>query len=99
MRKGGRPKGLPKTGGRKPGVKNHVNEDLRALCQNYTVEGVEVIVSIMRGSDNDAARMTAVKELFERGWGKVSQPLSGDPEGPPIRFVIATGIDRPPNAA
>lgn len=69
-RRGGRPKGLPKTGGRKPGVKNHVNEDLRALCQTYTREGVETLASIMRASESDNARVTAVREIFERGWGK-----------------------------
>ena len=44
-------------------------------------------------------RLSAIKELLERGHGKVTQPIAGDAEGGPIRYVIATGIDRPPHAA
>jgi hypothetical protein len=29
----------------------------------------------------------------------VTQPHSGDDDGPPMRLIVATGIDRPPHAA
>lgn len=33
--------------------------------------------------------VTAIKEVFDRAWGKVTQPISGDDEATPIRIEFA----------
>lgn len=33
--------------------------------------------------------VTAIKEVFDRAWGKVTQPISGDDEAPPLRIEFA----------
>lgn len=99
MAKRGRKPGTPKTGGRQKGTPNKANADLRALAQQYTGEAVDTLASIMHKSESDAARVAAVRELLERGHGKVTQPVSGDNDGGPIRVIVATGIDRAPHAA
>jgi hypothetical protein len=33
-----------------------------------------------------AARVAAVNSLLDRGWGKATQPISGDDDAPPIQI-------------
>jgi hypothetical protein len=40
-----------------------------------------------------AARVAAAQALLDRGWGKPTQPVSGDDEAEPIRMII-TGVPR-----
>lgn len=71
-----------KTGGRKKGTPNKATADIKALAQVYTNEAVEELAVIMRGSDSDAARVAAIKELLDRGHGKVPQAVTGEGGGP-----------------
>lgn len=69
----GRPKGLPKTGGRKKGVGDKSTAALVALCQTYTVEAVDTLRAIMTDPEaKDAARVAAANIILERGHGKVA---------------------------
>lgn len=80
----GRPKGLPKTGGRQKGSPNKVTTDLREFAGQYTEEAVNILASIARSSESDAARVAAAKELLDRGHGRAPQAMtvSGDAENP-----------------
>lgn len=81
----GRPKGLPKTGGRKKGSTNRVTADIKALAQTYGPDAIDVLAEIMKDeSAPEAARIAAARELIDRGFGKATQPISGDPDMPPI---------------
>lgn len=72
----GRPKGTPKTGGRKAGSRNKVTADVKAVAQEYGEEAVSTLAQIMRGSDMPpAARVSAAKELLDRGYGKAPQTI------------------------
>ena len=71
-----------KTGGRKKGTPNKATADIKALAQSYTDEAVMALAGIMRSSDSDAARVAAVKELLDRGHGKVPQAVTGEGGGP-----------------
>lgn len=68
-----RPAGLPKTGGRQKGSPNKVTADVKEAAQQYTAEAVETLASIMRLSESDQAKVAAVKEILDRGWGKAKQ--------------------------
>jgi hypothetical protein len=75
----GAPKGHPKYGGgRPPGGLNRVTLEIKELAREYR--------SVF-GTRNDLTRVAAVKELFDRGYGRAVQPLSG----PPGAISIDTG--------
>lgn len=98
----GRPKGLPKTGGRKAGAPNRVTADIKALAQTYGPEAVDTLAEIMRdGSHPPAARVAAAKELIDRGFGKAVQPteLSGK-DGMPFayEFIVKRAGTEPRSA-
>ncbi len=81
----GRPKGLPKTGGRTKGTPNRATADIKALAQLYGPEAIDTLAEIMKNEEHPpAARVAAAKELIDRGFGKATQPISGDPDMPPI---------------
>ena len=40
----------------------------------------------MKTAKKEHARIAAAKELLDRGYGKASQPLAGDPENPLMPF-------------
>lgn len=89
-----RPKGLPKTGGRKAGVPNKITADVKEAAREYTADAISVLASIMRSDEQPAAaRVSAASAILDRGHGKPTQAteLSG-PEGGSI--IIATGVPR-----
>ncbi|NPS37551.1 hypothetical protein [Pseudomonas aeruginosa] len=81
----GRPKGLPKTGGRSKGTPNKATIDVKVLAQQYSEEAVKSLVEIMRDAEAPhAARVAAAKDILDRGHGKATQPIAGDPDLPPV---------------
>lgn len=74
-------------GGRKKGSLNKATADIKALAQTYTSEAMERLAAVMRSSDSDAARVAAIKEIFERGHGKAPQPQTGEGGEGPIQHV------------
>lgn len=74
-------------GGRKPGVPNKATRDLKALAQKYAPEALKKLASIMRNSDSDAAKVAAIKEIFDRGYGKALQTVGGE-NGGPLKVII-----------
>ena len=48
---------------------------LSALAQKHAPECIEMLLSIARVSDSDAARVTAINSLLDRGYGKASQAV------------------------
>jgi hypothetical protein len=52
----------------------------------------ETAINCLAGITNEpsapaAARVSAASVLLDRGWGKAVQPISGDEDGPPIKFT------------
>lgn len=73
--------------GRKAGVPNKVGADLRELAQQYTEEALEALVGVLR-EGGDAAKVAASRELLDRGHGKASQIIAGDPNAPLLLQTI-----------
>lgn len=66
-----RPRGTPKTGGRKAGSVNKNPRPLKELAQQHTESAVACLVEIYQDkSAPHAARVSAAKELLDRGNGK-----------------------------
>ena len=72
-----------KTGGRRKGTRNKATRDVKAAAQKYTEDAIETLASVMRNSETDAARVSAAKELLDRGHNKVPQALIGGGENDP----------------
>lgn len=64
-----------KYGGRKPGGLNKVTLEIRAMAQEFGPEALETLVAVMRGSENDNARISATKEILDRAYGKSPQGI------------------------
>lgn len=71
-----RPKGTPKTGGRKAGTPNKSTADVKALAEPYGPEAIETLAAVMRDTTQPAAaRIAAADKLLDRGYGKPKQPI------------------------
>ena len=63
--------------------------DIRSLCRAFTNETVQIVAGIARAPGTPAGvRVQACVALWDRGWGKAPQAVTGpDGEGA-IRFVV-----------
>lgn len=71
-----------KTGGRAKGVPNKATREIKALAQKYTDEALKTLVQVMQTSESDQARVSAARELLDRGYGKSPQAHTGEDGGP-----------------
>ena len=78
-----------KTGGRQKGTPNKATADIKALAREFTPKAMQRLVKIIEESDSDAAVVSAIKEVFDRGYGKAKQPLIGGDEGDPAMKMVA----------
>ena len=63
---------------------------IKSLARSHTETGINVLAGIMQQKNAPAAaRVAAVKELFDRGWGKATQIIQGDEEGGPLVITWA----------
>lgn len=87
----GRKPGTPKTGGRQKGTPNKATADIKALAREHTPRAMEELARLATEAQSEAARVAAIKELLDRGYGKATQPISGDDDAPPVRHALDTG--------
>jgi hypothetical protein len=71
---GGRPKG---------------EENVRDLARSHTGLAVATLVAIAESGKQESARVAAAAALLDRGWGRPTQPLSGDEDAPPIGLSVS----------
>lgn len=92
----GKPKGHPKTGGRVKGTPNAVTLEVRELCQQHGPEVIKILMEVARKGETSQARVSACKELLDRGYGRTPQHvnLSGDGGGP-VRWLVERNIVEP----
>lgn len=77
-----------KTGGRQAGTPNKATAEVKEMARQHTPAMIGELARIALNSESDAARVAAIRELLDRGHGKVSQPIGGDGEGGPIIVEI-----------
>lgn len=75
-----------KTGGRKKGVPNKVTAELKDLARQYTADAVRELARLMLNAESEQARVAAIKEMLDRGYGKATQLIGGDPESGPVQI-------------
>ena len=81
-------KGHPKAGGRQKGTLNHATSEIRELVRQYCPAAVIELARLSQEAQSEQARVAAIKELLDRGYGKSPQPLDGDVDGGPIKWII-----------
>lgn len=58
---------------------------LREMAREHTEVALQALIDVASGSQSsDAAKVAASVALLDRGWGKPTQPISGDDEAAPI---------------
>src|SRR5262245_36336791 len=81
--------------GRKKGVLNKVQLDLRKAAQEYTETALQTLVAIATDEDAPpAARVAAATAILDRAHGKPVQAIEGTGEGGAISLQIITGVPR-----
>ena len=85
----GRPKGLPKTGGRPKGVGNKATADIKAAAREYSADALKELARLAVEAESEPARVAAIKEILDRAYGKATQPISGDKDEAPIRIDLS----------
>jgi hypothetical protein len=94
------PKKISNTGnrgkGRPKGAVNKTTADVRALAQEYGARAIASLASIMENEEQPAAaRVSAAKELLDRGFGKSPQPIT-DGDGGSLSDAVAQLIESLP---
>ena|SRR5262245_6095099 len=70
-----KPKGSPKTGGRKKGTPNNMTRELKEICRQEAQ--VKELIRLATSAESEAVRVAAIKEMFDRGFGRATQPIEG----------------------
>lgn len=92
----GRPKGLPRTGGRQKGTPNKATADVRTLAQQYGPKAIQCLAEVMEDKEQPAAaRVAASKEILDRAYGKSPQPVT-DGDGGTLTDAIGKLIEALP---
>lgn len=64
---------------------------IQLLAEQYGREAVQILLNIAIDGESEAARIAACKELLDRGFGKVPQPVEGNQ--PALTVVnVVTGV-------
>ncbi len=72
-------------GGRQKGTPNKATADVKEAARQHGAAAVERLAYLMMHAESEAAQVAAIKEILDRGYGKATQPVSGDDDAPPIR--------------
>lgn len=63
--------------------------DIRSLARSHTEKAVKTLVGIMgQPKAPAAARVAAANSILERGWGKSTQPVSGEDGGAIVLEIV-----------
>jgi len=64
-------------------VPNKATSDLRELARQYTPSALRELARLANEAESETARVSAIKELFDRAYGKPAQSHTGEGgEGP-----------------
>ena len=82
---------------RKPLPRKKIPADIRSLRRAYADEGVRHLAAIMRQPEfPPSARLQAIAILFDRGWGRPAQPMTGEDGGGDIKITIRDLVGQEP---
>ena len=50
---------------------------------------IKKLVHLMENTEQQSVQLSAANSLLDRGWGRPTQPLAADTEGPPVGIAIS----------
>ncbi len=69
--------------------------EIRSLARSHTEAAIKVLAGVMNQKKTPpAARVSAAVALLDRGWGKPTQMIAGDPEREPNELEVTRLDDR-----
>ena len=74
--------------GRKKGVPNKATAEVKQIAQQYAPEAIAELARLMREAESEAARVTAIKEILDRAYGKSPQAHTGEGGEGPIQHQV-----------
>jgi len=86
-----------KGAGRPKGAKNKVLIDIKNACQMHGEAMIAELVRLAGAAESESARVAAAKEVLDRGYGKASQTIAGDPDAPLVVHTVKRIIVDPAN--
>ena len=75
-----------KTGGRQKGVPNKATADIKAIARDLSPQATERLKLLLK-SENESVALGAVKEVYDRAYGKATQPIAGDDDMPALKAI------------
>lgn len=78
---------------RGPGIPNKASGAIKELARSYGADAIRKLGDLAglgapgAVAENQATQVLAIRELLDRGYGKATQVVAGDPDNP-VRFVI-----------
>lgn len=90
MRGGARP-----NAGRPKGRANKVTGEIKELARAYVPDVMPALLQIATKGESEAARVSAIKEILDRAYGKAPQAITGEGGGPVQQAIqIISGVPR-----
>jgi len=77
---------------RPKGAKNKTEHDVRVMARKHGPRMIEHLAAIAERGESESARVTAIKEILDRAYGKPVQPHDGDGNGGSIKLDTALTI-------
>jgi hypothetical protein len=78
---------------RPKGSLNKSTKEVKQIAQKYTNHAIKELARIAKNANSEQARVSACRELLDRGHGKAPQALVGDKDLP-LTLQITTGVPR-----
>ena len=67
--------------------------DIRKAAQRYGKRAIEALWEIAAAAESDSARIAAIKEILDRGYGKESRAASSETEQAIIKRIERIIVD------
>jgi hypothetical protein len=71
-----------------PGGRPAALAEVRELARQHTTMAIDTLVKIADRGKTEMAKIAASNALLDRGWGKPTQPISGDDDMPPVAMTV-----------
>lgn len=82
-----RPRGLTKTGGRKAGTPNKATAEIKIAARELSPAATKRLKKLLE-SENESVALGAIREVYDRAFGKATQPIAGDDDMPAIKAAL-----------
>lgn len=74
--------------GRPKGSLNKSTLEVKAEARKHMPAALKELARIVKEGSTDQARVAAIKELLDRGYGKAPQPMVGDDDSPDMKLTV-----------